>query len=198
MKISKTTGRGNNLKFELRNAPVSIANAIRRTMMVEVPIMAIDEVDFFENNSSLFDEFIAHRLGLVPLTTDLKTYKLPEECCGGNCGKCSVVLTLDAKGPKTVYSKDLKSEDPKIKPVEGKIPIMMLGNNQNLKFEARARLGKGKTHSKHQACICAYKIKGETFEFIVESFGNLEPRKILKESLNILRGKVKELKKQVK
>lgn len=202
MKISKLKSKGNKLSFVLEDGTVAMANALRRTMMSEVPVMAIDEVDFFENTSGLFDEFIAHRLALIPLTTDLKMYKLPEDCCGGNCAKCSTVISLDVKGPATVYSKDLRSEDKKIRPVEGEIPIIKLREDQNLKFEARARLGKGKTHAKYQACFCIYKQlkkKGKNdFEFDVESYGSLKPKEILSESIKILEEKVKDIEKQFK
>jgi len=146
------------LTFTVKDSTPAFANALRRTMMAEIPVMAIDEVDIYENTSALFDEYIAHRLGLVPLTTDLKSYKLPGDCCGGNCAKCSVILTMDERGPGTVYSKDLKSKDKEVKPVEGKIPIMKLTEGQKLRLEAKAVLGKGEDHMKHQAALVTYKM----------------------------------------
>lgn len=199
MKIAKLKSKGNKLSFVLEKGTPAMANALRRTMTVEVPIMAIDEVDIFENTSGFFDEFIAHRLGMIPLTTDLKTYKLPEDCCGGNCAKCSTILSLNIKGPVTVYSKDLKSEDRKVHPAEGEILITKLSENQNLKFEARARLGKGKTHAKHQACFCTYKqLKNGDYEFSLESYGSLKPKEVLSEGIKTLEGKVKEIEKKLK
>ena len=44
----------------------SIANAIRR-FVNEIPIMAIDEIEIFRNDSPLYDETISHRMGLIPL-----------------------------------------------------------------------------------------------------------------------------------
>lgn len=146
------------ITFWITNSTSAFANAFRRVVLAEIPIMAINEVDFYENNSVLFDEFIAHRLGLIPLTTDLKSYKLPSECCGGNCAKCSVMLSLDEKGPGIVYSKDLKSKDKEVKPVEGKIPIMKLTEGQKLRLEAKAVLGLGKEHMKYQAGLVTYKM----------------------------------------
>ena len=46
----------------------SLANAIRRSVS-EVPTLAIDEVEIFKNDSALYDEMLALRLGLVPLKT---------------------------------------------------------------------------------------------------------------------------------
>ncbi|MEM3626835.1 MAG: DNA-directed RNA polymerase subunit D, partial [Candidatus Bathyarchaeia archaeon] len=130
----------------------------------EVPCMAIDEVVIIENSSILQDEIIAHRLGLIPLKTDLDGYNLPEECpCKSEfgCNLCRVTLTLDVEakeGTRTVYSGDLKSENPDIVPVSDKIPIIKLAKEQKLRLEAYARLGRGKNHAKWQpVSMCTYK-----------------------------------------
>lgn len=45
----------------------SLANAIRRILIAEVPTLAIEQVYVNNNTSILADEVLAHRLGLVPL-----------------------------------------------------------------------------------------------------------------------------------
>ncbi|NIO37517.1 DNA-directed RNA polymerase subunit D [Candidatus Bathyarchaeota archaeon] len=139
-------------------------NALRRTMIAEVPSMAIDEVVMIENSSVLQDEFIAHRLGFTPLKTDLDSYNLPEKCtCGSEfgCNLCRVSLVLDAEakdGTRTVYSGELTPENPDIAPVSSRIPIVKLAKEQRLRLEAYARLGKGKNHAKWQpVSMCGYK-----------------------------------------
>jgi len=139
-------------------------NSLRRIMVSEVPSMAIDEVVVLENSSMLHDEILAHRLGLIPLTTDLDSYNLPEECsCKSElgCNLCRVSLTLDVEAKddvRTVYSGDLVAENPNVRPVSEKIPIAKLAPNQRLKLEAYARLGKGEKHAKWQpVSVCAYK-----------------------------------------
>lgn len=152
------------MRLVIQEVDVPFMNALRRIMLAEVPSMAIDEIVIIENSSVLHDEILAHRLGLIPLTTDLDSYNLPEECpCKSEfgCNLCRVALTLEVEASEnemTVYSGDLKPENPDIKPISDKIPIVKLAPGQKIKLEAYARLGKGKHHAKWQpVSMCTYK-----------------------------------------
>ncbi len=149
----------NKLIFLIKGTNHSFVNTLRRVMTTEVPTMAIRKVNFVKNNSALFDEMIAHRLGMLPLITDLSSYVLQENCTCKNagCAKCQVAITLKAEGPLTVYASDLKSQDPKIKPVYAKMPIVKLLKGQELEFEATATLGLGKEHAKFSPCLAFYR-----------------------------------------
>ncbi len=152
----------NKLSFILKDSNAAYANALRRIMLEEVPVMAIEDIDMRKNSSVLYDEIIAHRIGLIPLTTDLKSYSLPEKCkCEGKgCARCQVKLTLQtSKGAGMVYASELKSKDSAIKPVFPKMPIVKLLKSQQLELEATAILGKGKVHSKWSPCLVYYKKK---------------------------------------
>jgi DNA-directed RNA polymerase subunit D len=152
------------MRLLIQGVSVAFMNAIRRIMLSEVPCMAIEEVVIIENSSILHDEILAHRLGFIPLKTDLDTYNLPEECpCKSEfgCNLCRVALTLEVEAGEnttTVYSEALRSENPNITPVSDKVPIVKLAPNQKIRLEAYARLGKGKNHAKWQpVSACAYK-----------------------------------------
>lgn len=157
--LSKKEKIKDKMSFELSSVDIGYVNALRRLFMNEVPVMAIEDVELRKNDSGLYDEIIAHRLGLIPFKTDLKTYNLPAECkCKGKgCARCELKMTLKAKGPITVYAGDIKVNDPKIKPVYPKIPIVKLLEGQQLELEATAVLGIGKVHAKWSPCLAYYK-----------------------------------------
>ena len=150
---------GDEMEFVLSGSNPAFANSIRRAAMREVPVMAVDEVEFKSNDSAMYDEVIAHRLALVPLRTPLKGYNLPEECScrEGRCPKCSVEFTLKKEGPAVVTTGDLKSSDEEVRPVSDSIPIVKLGRGQKLELTAIARLGVGKEHAKWQPGLVTYK-----------------------------------------
>jgi DNA-directed RNA polymerase subunit D len=129
-------------------------------MIGEVPTLSIDDVKIYDNTSALFDEMLAHRLGLIPIASD-EGFTVPrEECsCGGEgCPACSVVLTMSVEGPGMVYSRDLISEDPRIAPSDPDIPIVKLTKDQKVVLEARAVVSCGREHAKWQpTTACGYK-----------------------------------------
>ena len=203
MKIKITTQNDNLIKFNLEDSDVAFASALRRVMMSEVPVLAVEWVDFHENSSAIYDEVIAHRLGLIPLKFDPKTYTEHENCIceGKGCSQCQVYFVVDKKGPCVVYSGDLKSTDETVKPTDDRFPIAELLEGQNLKLDAIAQLGKGKDHTKWQAAIAAYKYsKGNDtkFSFVVETISGLEPSYIIQQAAELIQEKAEEFKKQLK
>ncbi|MFA4907609.1 MAG: DNA-directed RNA polymerase subunit D [archaeon] len=142
-----TEGNGTSAKFLIRGVETALMNALRRTITEDLAVMAIEDVIIYENTGIVFDEFLAHRLGLVPLTTDPKKYKLGEK----------VTLGLEKEGPATVYSRDIKCTDPKVEPVYKKIPLAKLAKGQKIKLELKAVMGTGKEHAKFVPAIVGYK-----------------------------------------
>jgi DNA-directed RNA polymerase subunit D len=192
----------NMLRFKIYGINQTVANTLRRIILSEIPVMAIEKVIFYENSSILNDEILAHRLGLIPLKTDLKTYNLMSQCdCDfKGCGKCTAVLTLDVKRPGTIYSRDLISSDPNIIPAYEKIPIVKLTPKQNVKLEAIAQLGFGKDHVKWQAALASYEMMKDDggFDFFVESYGQLSPREIIMKAFDVFNEKISQLNSELK
>lgn len=147
-------------RFTLSGASPAFANAMRRAMIGEVPTLAIEDVRIYDNTSALFDEMLAHRLGLIPIRTDLTTYTTKDTCsCGGaGCPGCTATYTLSVEGPRMVTSSDLIPQDPGAAPVYDNIPIVKLTKGQKLVIEARAILNTGRAHAKWQpTLVCGYK-----------------------------------------
>ncbi|HLC31429.1 MAG TPA: DNA-directed RNA polymerase subunit D [Candidatus Nanoarchaeia archaeon] len=119
-----------------------LANALRRSVS-EVPTLAIDEVELFKNDSALYDEVIALRLGLIPLKTEK-----------GMNEKTKIEFKLSKKGPCTVYSGDLEGA---AEAVYANIPVVMLPEDKQLELTATAVLGKGINHAKFIPGLAYYR-----------------------------------------
>lgn len=145
MKVEVIEKGDRSVSMVLKGVDREFANALRRTFMAEVETLAVDEVRVYENTSSIFDEYIAHRLALVPLRAD-PMIKEGE-----------VVLYLEKEGPGTVYSGDLEVKGRGVEVVDKKIPIVKLAQGQVVRMEAVARPGKGKEHAKWQTGVVTLK-----------------------------------------
>lgn len=191
----------NHIVIEFDDIPRQYVNALRRLSISQVPTFAIDDVVILENSSVMHDEAIAHRLGLIPLRTDLERFVMPHLCeCKSTlgCSKCRVLLVLDAESQdktKVITSAELISEDEAVKPVNNEIPIVSLAPAQKLKFEAYARLGIGKSHAKWQPTSVAVVKDGKGEDdsiLVIESNGSLTPQEIVLEAAKILGSKINE------
>ena len=114
MKISLEKKHEKRLDVVIEGMDSSLANVLRRYCMARVPVLAIDSVTFYDNNSSLWDEYLAHRIGLLPVITPAD---IPKET--------EVIFSLDADGPKIVKSGAMKSSDDEIKIAKDTITINM-------------------------------------------------------------------------
>ena len=152
------------VKFELSNADLAFANSLRRVMLGEIPTLAIDLVNIEVNSTVLADEFIAHRLGLIPLNaTGVENLLYSRDCdCDEYCENCSVQLELHAQctGDEvmSVCARDLVPLGERINqslgtPVitddagSGSL-ILKLRHAQEIKLKCIAKKGIAKEHAK--------------------------------------------------
>ena len=120
----------------------SLANSVRRYLN-QIPIIAIDEVELSKNDSPLYDETIAHRMGLIPLEMSKPLNEKKEIKLKLSVNKEGVVTSGEIKGePKVVYDK---------------IPITLLKKGQELELVAIVKSGKGSEHSKFSPGIMFYR-----------------------------------------
>jgi DNA-directed RNA polymerase subunit D len=134
--------------FETSN---SLANAIRRSVS-QIPVAAIENVEIYKNDSALYDEILAHRLGLIPIKPNKKLEELKHGEKPSN--KNQIQLTLKAKGPCTVYASDLKGD---IEVIYEKMPIVILDKNQELELRCFVQLGVGSEHVKFLPGLVYYR-----------------------------------------
>lgn len=176
MEIKEKKGK---LEVELTGATPSFANALRRVIISEIPVSAVEEVEVRSNNSALQDELLAHRIGLIPV-------------------KGEGMLKLQIDGPASVKSGDLISLDNKLEIVDKNIPLVELLKNQKINLTAKTKIGTGREHAKWQAAIVGYEYKNpEKINLEIESCSGLTEKEILKKSLEILKEKASNFKLEI-
>jgi DNA-directed RNA polymerase subunit D len=182
------------ISVKLKGVSLEYANALRRICLNGVPVFAIDTIDIIENSSVIADEDLGHRLGMIPLKTELSKFDEPDS---------RVMFVLDSgdiKSPRTVTSADLLSKDEVVKPISDKIPIAYLAPGQRIKFEAYARLGRGTEHAKWNSAnisVLTSTDKENELVLTVETTGALEPSEIILTGIDELAKRLDEFKEKL-
>ena len=194
------------IAVKIKGIPLQYTNALRRVCLNGVPVFAIDTVDIIENTSVLPDEGVAHRLGLIPIKTDLTRFNEPSKCecqSESGCSNCKVMLVLDSGDSdttRTVLSNELSSEDDSIKPISEKIPIIQLAPGQRIKVECYARLGRGTEHAKWNSANVSMLTETDKEDeriLTVESTGALSPEQIILAGVDEVNNRLGEFKKMI-
>jgi len=122
--------------FFLRDATSSFANAIRVAMSRDVPTPAVTRVVIRKNTSFFPCEWIAHRIGMIPLSSS----------------KHKNILRLTASGPGRVYSSQIEDQE---SIVEKDVLIVRLAEGQELDMDLHVSVDTGSVHARHNPAVAA-------------------------------------------
>ena len=156
------------ITFDLENCNPSLSNALRRLIITEIPTVSFETNDYInsslkviENTSSLTNELLLQRLGLIPIYfNDIKTYD-PE--------KYKFILDIQNKGQeiidvttkhfKIINLETNKEEDNntffKVNEIT-KDPLLLIrlkpspnNDGEKVLIEGKSAIGIGKTHIRY-------------------------------------------------
>lgn len=137
MRVAIQHQKGDKLVLRLHNHHVDFVNSLRRAIMNDISVVAISTVHITTNNSVMADEFIAHRLGMIPLVCPDKEK---------DDARLDQPFELDVRGPCLVLAKHL--QHPALRLVDPHIPLVLLGQDQALRLKAHVRWGTGSEHAR--------------------------------------------------
>ena len=160
-------------QVEFIDVNYSFVNSIRRSLVSMVPCLAIHEVDFhmgslgayvdeesgeekeYESISAMFNEIVAHRIGMLPIPTDEKTIEAFGDSIDDDSKQPDIMYSLHKQGPCTVYSGDLEpvNGDTSLTIPETSVPIVKLAEGQAILVYAKAKMGTAKQHAKWQTAV---------------------------------------------
>jgi DNA-directed RNA polymerase I and III subunit RPAC1 len=165
-----------NFKFETNDCRV--ANHLCQILTSEITTVAIDNVSMYTNISPHHDEYIAHRLALVPLL-------LPSE--GSNNENTELELNVHATGNVyNVTTKDLKSNT-SIVPVDEDILICKLFQGQSIHLKAYVKYGTDDENAKWSpVSTVTFRPKDDSYYFQMETLGTIEPTVLINKAIDIL------------
>lgn len=160
-------------KIEFKDVNYSFMNSVRRSLISMVPCLALHEIDFhmgslgsyvdeesgdereYESISAMFNEIVAHRIGMLPIPTDEKTLEAFGDSMGDDDIQPDIMYSLHKQGPCTVYSGDLEpvSGDKSLVIPETNVPIVKLAEGQAILVYAKAKMGNAQKHTKWQCAV---------------------------------------------
>ena len=182
MKLEILNEEDDVLEAQLSNANPAVANALRRSMMTKVPTLAIKELHINQNESGLFDEVLANRMGQIPLT-------IPENVDEDD----TVHIAVQQEGPGMVHGSDIKTGNDEAEVVNPDVAIVELKEGQELTLEGEAVLGNGQEHAKHQGGTIGYqKTDDNQFVFRIESTSGYTNQELLQESISEIQDELEE------
>jgi|GEM_PF-417136 len=159
---------GFDYKFLVQGSRNDILSAIRRTIMLHVPVYAVSDVSIYKNESVMPDEMLAHRIGLVPIYSD-------------DIDDNEHHLYLK-KTSGTVYSGDISGN---LEIPLKHIPLVKLTEGKNLELELLVKKGTGELHTKYSpASVFFYNLASIKQNSNLENIDGVCPADLLEKKAN--------------
>ncbi|MFB6209269.1 MAG: hypothetical protein ABEJ56_03980 [Candidatus Nanohaloarchaea archaeon] len=187
MKLETVEEREDVLKLKIEGINEVISNSLRRAMMTKVPTLAVKNLEIRKNESALFDEVLANRIGQVPLSVPDNVDK-----------EDTVHVALKQEGPGEVLAEDLQMDNEEAEPVNPEAILVTLKEDQEVDLEAEAVLDRGETHAKHQGGTIGYEKADEgEFVFRIESTSGYGNEELLEEAVEQIKMELDEFEEAV-
>ena len=201
------------LTLEIDNINRSFLNTIRRILLTEIPSISFEKVIFTKNSSKMNEDFLGHRISLLPLVCqDIDSVRLKKDCnCfGRGCQFCETEFVLSKKNTEeafmNVYCNDFETLD-----VDGNVSLLtykrngngilltILGPNEEIELRAITSKGSAACHSKWSVInTCRFKEEGENyFLFEIETNENQIPKKVFSIALKIYISQLEKIKEKI-
>jgi DNA-directed RNA polymerase alpha subunit len=197
-RLSVLEERGNRATFAVTPTDETFMLCLLHAVLDDTPGVAFHLVEFEENGSEACDEWIALRLGLLPLQ-ETPPSRLSShascECEGPFCADCGVIAFLDVRNPPDgpvglpVTSDDIIMTGAGVSVVTTASPatIAFLQPGRRLCLGLVACKGTGSEHAKYGVAVAPRYVRSEsqddTFLLYLETTGAVTPRTLLRAAL---------------
>jgi len=182
--------------FAIEDTNTYYANSLRRTIISDVPTLAIDTVNVLSNTSILTDEILAHRLGLVVINSDILLKEGDNDVAADmNTEPEIITFSLNVRcDQKEMYvtAGMIKTNNPEVHPVHDDTIVVKLYRGDEIILGGTIEKGIGRTHAKWMSVsVIGYNIKyldkqKMKIYLTIEPVGSLSAKTILSKARTIV------------
>lgn len=152
------TTSANKINFDIIGITPYCANLLRRTLIAHLPSIAVDRIEFVTNESRNNEEFISHRLAMVPIKQQFLSVFDADE---------SITTSITATEDRWITVGEILKNQVPVEYHSIRIFYLMKGKKVELKVFLSE--GRGHQHAKWSLSNASFSIKDEVVNFSVES-----------------------------
>lgn len=163
--------------FTIEGGP-GFCNAIRRSLLSDVTSWAPKHVVIRKNTSCQTDEFLAHRIGMIPFR------RLTDAGDG--------TVTLSARGPGVACAREMSGVG--FAPVHGDIEVMRLGDDHELDLTVHFDEKPASAHARYMTCaaagMCPVDAGATRHRIHFDTLDDAPPREVMLRALDAFEARV--------